>query len=336
MPSTNPAETEHEEITSPSTTPAETNQTETDVPEKSESVSLPYVEPIAPGTTGSIEALIPDTTDPVSNPVETTPAASEPAETESNHIHEYAISQQTPTCTANGGTYYYCECGDFYIENEIEAYGHLYMSDVIDPTETEYGYTEYRCMYCMHGYRDNYTNPTGTSVPEDGHVHSYVEFMVQEPTCTEYGRIEYTCECGAVSGSEQVEPYGHDYDCIPVVVVPPTETEQGYTEHECIICGDIYRDSYTDYTVPVETESPATETTDHKHIYKHVGEVVDICATVGNVEYICECGDILWVPGGHHYGVTIIPPTETEQGYTEYDCVICGYTYRDSYTDPTG
>lgn len=39
---------------------------------------------------------------------------------------------------------------------------------------------------------------------------------------------------------------------------------------------------------------------------------------------------------GHVYVPVVTKPTCTEQGYTTYTCKICGDTYVDSYTEPTG
>lgn len=37
---------------------------------------------------------------------------------------------------------------------------------------------------------------------------------------------------------------------------------------------------------------------------------------------------------GHDYRVTVVEPTETEQGYTEYSCKRCQVVTRDNYVDP--
>ena len=38
----------------------------------------------------------------------------------------------------------------------------------------------------------------------------------------------------------------------------------------------------------------------------------------------------------HEYTERIVPATCTEQGYTEYECVLCGDSKRDNYTDAKG
>ncbi len=44
----------------------------------------------------------------------------------------------------------------------------------------------------------------------------------------------------------------------------------------------------------------------------------------------------IWGAVGHSLIDTVVGPTCTEQGYTEHKCPLCGYTYKDSYTDATG
>lgn len=43
-----------------------------------------------------------------------------------------------------------------------------------------------------------------------------------------------------------------------------------------------------------------------------------------------------WCIEGHAYESAVTKPTCTEQGYTTHTCTICGDSYKDSYTDPTG
>lgn len=37
--------------------------------------------------------------------------------------------------------------------------------------------------------------------------------------------------------------------------------------------------------------------------------------------------------GNHNYQKTVVPPTENEKGYTEYECTVCGYSYIGEITD---
>ena len=49
--------------------------------------------------------------------------------------------------------------------------------------------------------------------------------------------------CGTTK-TETVSMIPHDY---VTTIVPPTENSQGYTLHTCSVCGDNYKDHYTDY-----------------------------------------------------------------------------------------
>ena len=68
------------------------------------------------------------------------------------------------------------------------------------------------------------------------------------------------------------------------------------------------------------------------------------CTTAGSydlVEY-CECGEelsrehITVDPLGHNYKETVVDPTCTEQGYTQYECSICGDTYEEKQIEALG
>ena len=100
---------------------------------------------------------------------------------------------------------------------------------------------------------------TVTILSEEDDDHTITEVRgAKEATCTEDGYTgdEVCTVCFAVVKEGEVIPaLGHDYQS---VVVEPTETEQGYTEHTCKVCGDVYRDNYTDY-VPEDTEPEVTE-----------------------------------------------------------------------------
>ena len=134
--------------------------------------------------------------------------------------HNYEAVITAPTCTEGGYTTYTCShCGDSYVEDEtaplghsfgewtvttaptctdkgietrtcvcgetetreVDALGHDYEAEVIEPTETEQGYTKHTCKVCGHIYCDNYTDPTGTE-PSEPEV---TEPKVTEPEVTE-------------------------------------------------------------------------------------------------------------------------------------------------------
>ena len=122
--------------------------------------------------------------------------------------HDYESVVTEPTCTEGGYTTHTCSrCGDSYTDSETAALGHdwsewtetkaatctekgeetrtcgscgetetretemtahEYESVVVDPTETEQGYTEHTCKHCGDKYRDSYTDPVpGETDPSD-------------------------------------------------------------------------------------------------------------------------------------------------------------------------
>lgn len=82
---------------------------------------------------------------------------------------------------------------------------HEYTSEVVNPTETEKGYTVHTCA-CGHSYIDNWTAPLMPEQPEPAaHVHSYSAVTVS-PTATEQGYTLHVCECGDSYKDSFVDP----------------------------------------------------------------------------------------------------------------------------------
>ena len=154
--------------------------------------------------------------------------------------------------------------------------------------------------------------------------HYYARYSIVTPTCTQKGYTIYKCMgCGDSYDGDYTEAKGHDYES---KLVKPTCTVQGYTRYTCKTCGNTYTDNF------VEAEG-------HKY-----GEWITVkeptCVDLGKDERTCSvCSyvderdtDAL----GHSYKDTVIDPSCTERGNTVHECERCGYTYTDSYTEPTG
>jgi lipoprotein-anchoring transpeptidase ErfK/SrfK/rubredoxin len=167
---------------------------------------------------------------------------------------------------------------------------------VTPPTETSEGYTTYTCTVCGYSYRDNFTDPI--------HVHSWGDWSSENNG--KHSRI-----CSSCNEKETMNCSYTDK------VVAPTETAQGYTLHTCSVCGYSYKDSYTD---PLgHTHSWGAWSSDNN------GKHSRICSSCNEKETV-NCS----------YTDKVIAPTETAQGYTLHTCSVCGYSYKDNYTDPTG
>ena len=188
--------------------------------------------------------------------------------------HKYVDTVVAPTCTSKGYTEHVCSiCGESYTDNSKDYLPHSITSEVIiEPTCTlegwetntcsvcgytyneklpklehnyvvdrvlepscEYkGYTVYKCTMCTKGYTDDYIEPTG---------HSYETTDVREATCTKEGYIKHKCsKCGKYE-YEYTPKAEHKYTD---KVVPPSSKEKGYTLHTCTVCGDTYKDNYTE------------------------------------------------------------------------------------------
>lgn len=77
------------------------------------------------------------------------------------HVHNYVEEVVDPTCTKNGYTNYSCICGDEYQENKKPAIGHNYNNTVVKPTCTNPGYTLHTCKNCGHNYENSVVPATG-------------------------------------------------------------------------------------------------------------------------------------------------------------------------------
>ena len=80
---------------------------------------------------------------------------------------------------------------------------HKYEKQIVNPTCTEQGYTEYKCSICGEVYNDDYTYPTG---------HEYTSKVTREPTCLLDGIKEYNCTRCGNTYTETIEATGHNYE----------------------------------------------------------------------------------------------------------------------------
>lgn len=77
----------------------------------------------------------------------------------------------------------------------------------------------------------------------------------------------------------------------------------------------------------------------HEHSYTSSVTRQPTCTQNGIRTYTCSCGDSYTetIPVvGHTYSAQVTQPTCTAQGYTTHTCMVCGHTYKDSYTNAKG
>ena len=202
-----------------------------------------------------------------------------------------------------GYTTYTCACGYTYVDNYVDATGHIYEEVVVtDPTCTEAGYTTYTCA-CGDTYVDNYVDATG---------HIY-EVVVTDPTCTEAGYTTYTCACGDTYVDNYVDATGHNHTA---VVTAPTCTDKGYTTYTCT-CGDTY---------------VADEVAALGHTLEIIGATAPTCTATGLTAGVrCSvCGEALLAQtvvdalGHTEEIIPAVAPTFNSVGYTEgKKCSVC-------------
>ena len=212
------------------------------------------------------------------------------------------------TCNDSGYNLYRCSCGASWKENEISALGHSYVSTVIEPTETERGYTHHKCSLCNKEYYSDYINPT---------EHIFIS-TVTEPTCEADGYTTHTCsDCGYEYTDSIIKSSG----CLYTVSSQTDATcnKEGSTTYACEVCGK----SYTE-TIPLA-----------EHDYSYSVSVIEAtCNEQGYTIHRCECGESItdnYIEAfGHNY--LVIEQKEltcSEDGYITYECDNC----KDSYTE---
>ncbi|MCD8372969.1 MAG: leucine-rich repeat domain-containing protein [Clostridia bacterium] len=140
------------------------------------------------------------------------------------------------TCTSNGSydLVVYCTvCGEELSRTTevIPATGHNYIiSDTVDPTCTEQGYTVYTCQYCGDTYTSDYAEASGHSW-NSGEI-------TTAATCTTDGVLTYTCEHCGETHTELIAATGHTASDW-IVDSEAGAGVEGHRHIECTECGEI-------------------------------------------------------------------------------------------------
>ncbi len=264
------------------------------------------------------------------------------------------------------GRNYADEEGNTEIANVVvAALGHNLPAE---PTETEAatcaaeGYNKYVCSRCNHTVIETIPKLSdhGTLIPygenrpatcaapgmEAGTMCSVCGEVITQPrllaklphtaeaaprdvidvTCTVNGYTgdTYCAVCGQlISSGSVVEASGHHLGLLEVKTLA-TCTEYGTKVRKCADC---------DYEETVETPVLGHQIVTDK-------AVAATCTAAGLTEgkHCSRCNAVLTaqeeVPAtGHSYSSTVVEPTCTKVGYTEYVCANCGDTYKENYTD---
>ena len=216
---------------------------------------------------------------------------------ECTHTYTSAVTK-TPTCGATGVRTYTCSlCGDSYTEVIAATGAHAY--DNSCDTSCNVCGTTRTVSHVYSGSCDQYCNvcgakKTGLSI---GNPHTY------DNDCD--------ADCNVCGETRTVAGHAYDNDCDPTcnncgavrdaahsykaVVTAPDCVNGGYTTYTCTVCGDSYKDNYTEATdhnyVGVETKAPTCgETGVMTYTCSACGDsYTEEIAATGAHEYACDC-----------------------------------------------
>ncbi len=230
----------------------------------------------------------------------------------STHSHSYSWKSN-----GNGTHTGTCSCGDKKTENCSYKNGKCTVCGYSKPAETT---TAHEHSYSWKSNKDG--THTGTCSCGDKKTENC---SYKNGVCT---------KCGYEKPSSTTEAHTHSYsnwksnnDGTHTGKCSCGDTKKencSYKNGVCTKCG------YTKPTTPATTEAP------HEHSYswsgwKHNdGSSPSTHSRTGT----CSCGSTEERTAGCKCTSGGTQPTTTSQGYTTHTCTVCGYSYKDSYTDP--
>lgn len=144
-------------------------------------------------------------------------------------------------------------------------------------------------------------------------------------TCVQKGATKYICSCGYSYIDGETDYGDHVWETEFTTDLEPTCTVAGSKSIHCTLC-----DAQKDITV--------IDPLGHQWSSQSIA-VEASCGKIGIMTKVCDdCGvcEHTIIPAlEHDYKETVVAPTCTTKGYTEYTCqrADCGHSYRDNYTD---
>ena len=272
------------------------------------------------------------------------------------HVYGEWIERTPATCVTDGISYRTCGRCANEESKVILAKGHeLYTFNAQAPTCTQNGCDEFEiCANCSYNSK--------VIIPAIGHKASDWIIDVEATDDTDGSKHKECTECGETVETSIIPALTHSYTS---VVTEPTCTSKGYTTHTCSHCGNTYVDDYTDalghhFGEWHEVKAPTCEEDGEKnrqcnicaHIetmkldkLQHVlGEWTQYsaptCEQNGENRKSCVNCDYYIsetvASTKHSYTISVVEPSCTQQGYSEYLCSICQHTYKDNYTSLKG
>ena len=182
--------------------------------------------------------------------------------------HSYSENVVKPTCTAMGYTEYKCDnCDDSYVGDYTDKAEHDYKQTVTNPTCTEHGYTTNTCVNCGDEFVSDYTEKK---------PHNY-NAEITKPTCTNFGFTTFVCaDCGDKYISDYMDKTEHNYS---KKVIEPTCTEIGFTTSVCEVCGDTVKSDYKN----AKGHAPSEWIIDEAATIEHGGRKHIECTACGEI-----------------------------------------------------
>lgn len=234
-----------------------------------------------------------------------------------NHDNKNILKVIEPSCTEEGYTLYECvSCSEEVSQDIIPAQGHNYVSTVTEPTCTEQGYTTCICSACGEQYICDYVPATG---------HNYVDNM-----CVKCGKTHdvYDVNIGNTYDID-IDLAGDKYY---LYFIPKND----------INCIFYSTGNYDTYVTLYDENMNRLRSNDDSGSGRNFSLYYEFKA--GNT-YLFECRmysssatgsfQVTLEQHEHSYSSTVIEPTCTASGYTQYSCS-CGSSYTSDYVLPTG
>lgn len=168
-------------------------------------------------------------------------------------------------------------------------------------------------------------NLTGTyeksfTCEEKEHVYGSWK-TTKNATCTESGTKTRTCSICGKTETQTIAALGHAFGSW-VTTKEATCTEKGTKMRRCFGCG-----KEEIQTISITGHSFSTWITTKSATCTASGTKTRTCSKCGYKEKQTI------VAAGHKYVTTVVHPTMTTKGYTLHQCTVCGFSYKDNYTD---
>lgn len=166
-----------------------------------------------------------------------------------------------PDCTHTGLTEgSHCSvCNEILTpQTTVDPLDHSYTKEVIAPTCSQQGYTEYTCERCGDSYKDDFTDTT---------AHSFTYYISDgNATCTKDGTK--TASCDRCSATDTVTDFGSmlPHTCVWRIAAPATENQKGIEEYYCTVCNTVIETRAIPVLEPIEENEAPLELIEDKEI----------------------------------------------------------------------